>query len=101
MERMPAVSMFPTVVVDLPTPSPVETVSWDVEACAVTARYVVVACVEVERIEDTLDMEEEALITMPTVEVGVMAFPCAVNCQSFAIPPEPSVPQANLPVAAL
>ena len=40
---MPAVSMFPTVVVDLPTPRPVDTVSWDVDACAVTARYEVVA----------------------------------------------------------
>ena len=40
---MPAVSMFPTVVVLLPTPRPVETVSWLVDACAVTARYEVVA----------------------------------------------------------
>ena len=43
MERMPAVSMFPTVVVLLPTPRPVDTVSWLVDACAVTARYEVVA----------------------------------------------------------
>ena len=43
IDSMPAVSMFPTVVVLLPTPRPVETVSWDVDACAVTARYEVVA----------------------------------------------------------
>ena len=46
-------------------------------------------------------MEEEAFTTMPTVEVGVMAFPCAVNCQSFVTPPDPSVPQANFPVEEL
>ena len=101
MERMPEVSMLPTVEVDLPTPRPVETVSWLVDAWPVTARYVVVACVEVERMEDILDMEEEALITMPTVEVGVIASPAAVNCQSLVTPPEPSEPQANLPVVAL
>ena len=101
MERMPEVSMLPVVVVDLPTPRPFETVSWLVDACPVTARYEVVADVEVERMEERNAIEELAFTTTPTVEVGVIAFPCAVNCQSFVTPPDPSVPQANLPVEEL
>ncbi len=38
IERMPEVSMLPVVVVLLPTPRPVDTVNWDVEAWPVTAR---------------------------------------------------------------
>ena len=38
IERMPEVSMLPVVVVERPTPKPVETVSWLVEAWVVTAR---------------------------------------------------------------
>ena len=73
MERMPAVSMLPTVVVLLPTPRPVETVSWDVDACAVTARYEVVASVEVAKRPKMRSKEEDAVTIRPTaVEVGDM-----------------------------
>ena len=74
IDSMPEVSMFPVVVVDLPTPRPPETVSWLVEAWVRTERYVVVADVEVERFVVRRMRVEDAVseVRSPTrVEVGV------------------------------
>ena len=67
----------------------------------VATRYVVVAWVAVANLVNRRSKVEDAVMRSPTaVEVGRIAN-WDSNVQSFVIPPEPSVPQVNLPVLAL
>ena len=78
-----------------------DTRKFEDEAFCVTARYDDVANVEVDVRAKSLSKVDEAERRTPTaVEVGRIAN-WESNVQSFVTPPEPSVPQVNLPVLAL
>ena len=72
-----------------------ETVRAEVEVMDDTARIVEVAWVEVELTLESREIEEEALVMMPTVEVGVRASRAVVSSNVFPNDAPPPPPQAE------